>query len=81
MRHSLLMKKKIHEWKPWEQSSGPATNEGKSISCRNSLKHGWFSVKSKQKAKILRSYIQQCNNEDSPSNLEKMILKTLNEPW
>ena len=32
--------KKIHDWKPWENSTGPTSTEGKGISSGNSLKHG-----------------------------------------
>jgi hypothetical protein len=30
----------IHRWKPWEQSTGPRTAEGKTIVSRNAFKGG-----------------------------------------
>jgi hypothetical protein len=27
--------RKIHDWKPWEKSTGPITPEGKSVSSKN----------------------------------------------
>ena len=31
---------RIKEWKPWLKSTGPKTEEGKSITCMNALKGG-----------------------------------------
>ncbi len=36
MRHSKL----IHEWKPWQRSTGPRTRAGKAKVSRNSYKGG-----------------------------------------
>jgi len=30
----------IRRWKPWEQSTGPKSEQGKRAASRNSLKHG-----------------------------------------
>ncbi|ARL88487.1 hypothetical protein BOC57_11220 [Burkholderia pseudomallei] len=31
---------KIRRWKPWEQSTGPVTDEGKAVTSQNALVHG-----------------------------------------
>ena len=33
----------IRRWKPWEQSTGPKSEQGKRAASRNSLKHGRWS--------------------------------------
>ena len=35
----------IQTWKPWEQSTGARTSEGKAISSRNAYKHGIAELK------------------------------------
>ncbi len=30
----------IHNWRPWERSTGPRTADGKARSARNAVKHG-----------------------------------------
>ncbi|RQZ40053.1 hypothetical protein DIE17_33180 [Burkholderia sp. Bp9099] len=30
----------IKRWKPWRQSTGPQTDEGKAVSSQNAVKHG-----------------------------------------
>ena len=35
-RQSVL----IHQWKPWERSTGPRTSEGRALSARNAYKGG-----------------------------------------
>ncbi|OXJ21482.1 hypothetical protein CFB82_41200 [Burkholderia sp. HI2714] len=32
---------KIRRWKPWEQSTGPVTDEGKAVASQNALVHGF----------------------------------------
>lgn len=49
---------KIKRWKPWERSTGPATDEGKAAASRNAVKHGmrgatWIE-KRRQLAELLR---------------------------
>ena len=31
----------IRNWKPWEKSTGPRTDEGKAVSSRNAFKGGY----------------------------------------
>lgn len=38
--HRALRAMLIKRWKPWEQSTGPKTQEGKSQVSQNALKHG-----------------------------------------
>jgi hypothetical protein len=33
----------IQKWKPWENSTGPRTTQGRAISSMNALKHGMRS--------------------------------------
>ena len=33
----------IHQWKPWEQSTGPKTVEGKAIVAKNAVKYKFFT--------------------------------------
>lgn len=35
----------IRNWKPWERSTGPNTDEGRANSSRNAYKHGGRSAK------------------------------------
>jgi hypothetical protein len=37
----------IKKWKPWLRSTGPITLEGKKNSSKNPLKHGGWSIESK----------------------------------
>ena len=41
--HRALRATLIKKWKPWEQSTGPNTQEGKAQVSRNALKHGYRS--------------------------------------
>lgn len=34
----------IRTWRPWEQSTGPRTPEGKARTSRNADKGGWWEV-------------------------------------
>lgn len=34
----------IRRWRPWEQSTGPRTEEGKSVASQNALRHGLRSA-------------------------------------
>jgi hypothetical protein len=41
----------IRSWKPWEQSTGPRTNEGKARTSRNGFKGGhWHELRELNKA-------------------------------
>lgn len=43
----------IRQWKPWEQSTGPQTDEGKSTASRNAYKGG-FRPRLRELAQVLR---------------------------
>ena len=38
--HRALRATLIKKWKPWEQSTGPKTAEGKAQTSQNALRHG-----------------------------------------
>ena len=59
-KHSELMRKKIHETKPWMHSTGPRTAEGMSRSAANSLKHGWYSREAKMQVRMFVKYMKEC---------------------
>jgi len=43
----------IQRWKPWEKSTGPKTDRGKTIVSRNSFKHGARSAETRRVRAIL----------------------------
>ena len=43
----------IRTWRPWEQSTGPRTDEGKAKVARNAFKGGWRD-KLRELARVLR---------------------------
>ena len=55
----------IQRWKPWEQSTGPRTPEGKAASSANSLVHGMFDARSRELMRsiheLLREHRQMLN--------------------
>jgi len=52
--HRRLRAELIQRWKPWEQSTGPRTAEGKATSSRNAYKSGERD-RLRALAKLLRS--------------------------
>ena len=44
----------IHQWKPWDHSTGPRTTEGKAVAARNALKHGVQSQQINEYRKMVR---------------------------
>jgi len=55
--HRRLRAELIRQWKPWEKSTGPRTLEGKANSSRNSTKHGFSSIDTKDEISSLRSVL------------------------
>ena len=43
-KHRKAQSRRIHEWKPWEKSTGAKTPEGKKRVSQNGLKHGGRSA-------------------------------------
>lgn len=46
----------IKNWKPWEQSTGPKTPEGKEASKMNAQRHGAYSADMKTLRRLLREH-------------------------
>lgn len=58
--HRKLRAELIQRWKPWEQSTGPRTEEGKATSAANSHKHGMRSREWLEQEKQLRELLSLC---------------------
>jgi hypothetical protein len=49
----------IYRWRPWDNSTGPKSREGKARVSRNALKHGNRSAQAIAKARAFRDLIDQ----------------------
>jgi hypothetical protein len=47
----------IRNWRPWEKSTGPQSDEGKVVSARNATKHGARSLDTLEVMRRLRAYM------------------------
>jgi hypothetical protein len=52
------MRLQIREWKPWEESTGAKTPEGKAVSSKNALKHGAFSAENLKQISEVRELLK-----------------------
>jgi len=55
--HRRLRAELIRQWKPWENSTGPKTDDGKAVSSKNSTKHGLWSAESVIEIKLLKKLL------------------------
>ncbi len=54
-----IQRELIKQWKPWEQSTGARTKEGKARSSQNALKHGFRSREQIELRKQVNELIRQ----------------------
>lgn len=50
----------IKRWKPWQQSTGPQTDEGKAAASQNALKHGVRSAEWRDRERRLAALLREC---------------------
>ncbi|GAB4232432.1 MAG: hypothetical protein Kow00121_60530 [Elainellaceae cyanobacterium] len=67
------MKRSIHDWKPWEKSTGPRTLMGKAISSRNALKTGLHTAKMIELRKMLAQFERQRREIVDLSAISQML--------
>ena len=48
----------IRTWRPWEQSTGPKTPEGKAVSSMNAIVHGLDTAEQRAFMKRVASYMR-----------------------
>lgn len=58
--HRALRAKLIRRWKPWEQSTGPKTEQGKSKVATNATKHGHRSKEELDVLRAIKGYLHDC---------------------
>lgn len=51
--------KLIRQWKPWEQSTGPRSLEGKAAASHNALRHGGRSALLRELAEAMKEWERQ----------------------
>ena len=54
----------IRNWKPWENSTGAVSDEGKAIVSKNAIKHGWYGEESIALRKRLMEMIRRRESID-----------------
>jgi hypothetical protein len=50
----------IRNWRPWEQSTGPKTPEGKAAASENARKHGLRSAEWIENEKRFKELLRRC---------------------
>lgn len=61
--HRKLRSELIRKWKPWEQSTGQRSDEGKAASAANSIKHGLRSKSRLDELNELKRYLREWLDE------------------
>jgi len=77
----------IRRWKPWENSTGPRTEEGKEKCGMNALKHGFHDATMRKLRVLLRrqrDYVKRCMEGapplPRPPNISKQTIKKPSGP-
>lgn len=52
-------RKQIYRWRPWEKSTGPKTQAGKTAVGKNAWKHGCRSASVRTELAAIRQLLQQ----------------------
>jgi hypothetical protein len=63
--HRRLRAELIRQWKPWEKSTGPLTEEGKVTSAGNSRKHGNRSREVLEQVREANEFLRRCREVTS----------------
>jgi len=53
----------IKNWRPWERSTGPTTDEGKAVASRNTLKHGLRSAEWLEEQRRVNDVLRRCREQ------------------
>jgi hypothetical protein len=53
----------IRNWKPWDRSTGPKTDDGRRRSSQNALAHGGYKSNLKEELKMLKNFLREAQKQ------------------